>query len=57
VAITDLHKEKVKRGRDREARKRGNRDGFPVHRTQAKLTVAKATTVVEWLCDSVGAAA
>jgi hypothetical protein len=36
-----LHKEEVKHGQGGEARKRGNQCGFPVHRTQAELTVAK----------------
>jgi hypothetical protein len=41
VAAPGLHKEEVKHGQGEEARKRGNQCGFPVHRTQAELIVAK----------------
>jgi hypothetical protein len=40
-AISGLHREGVRHERGRGVSVRGNRDGFPVHRAQAEVTVAE----------------
>jgi hypothetical protein len=47
VANSDLRRGGLKRGPGRGVGGRVNHHGFPMHRAQAKLTVAEATTKVQ----------